>query len=255
MSEESPRLRALIVDDEERARKRLARLLAAWPSLELCAEAAGGHEAVAAIDRLAPDLVFLDVQMPDLDGFGVLRALARPPRYVVFTTAFDRFALEAFAVGALDYLLKPFGERELARAIARASEREAATRFQEGYRRLLAALERPHSLESIPVQHLQNILLLPVQEISCFEADGALEMVTIRTGGKSYSTELTLAELEQRLDPERFFRAHRSAIINLARLIRLEPLEGGRYTAVLADGVRVEVSRSASRKLRERLGL
>ena len=98
MTRELPPIRALIVDDEERARKRLARMLAAWPSLELCAEAAGGREAVSVIDRLAPDLIFLDVQMPDLDGFAVLRALARPPRYVVFTTAYDRFALEAFAV-------------------------------------------------------------------------------------------------------------------------------------------------------------
>lgn len=248
-------LRVIVVDDEERARRRLARMLQAWPSVELCAEAAGGEEARSAIERLAPDLVFLDVQMPDLDGFGVLQALARPPRYVVFTTAYDRFALEAFAVGALDYLLKPFGERELARAIARAVEREAETRFREGYQRLLSALERPRCLESIPVKHLQSIVLVPVSEITCFEADSALEMVTIRTGGRSYTTELTLAELEQRLDATRFFRAHRSAIINVGRLVCLEPLEGGRYTAVLADGARVEVSRSASRRLRERLGL
>jgi two-component system LytT family response regulator len=210
---------------------------------------------LALIDRLAPDLVFLDVQMPDLDGFGVLRGLARPPRYVVFTTAYDRFALEAFAVGALDYLLKPFGERELGRAIARARDREAEARFQEGYQRLLTALERPRHLQSLPVTHLQNILLLPVGEIDCFEADSALEMVTVRTGGKSYSSELTLTELEQRLDPARFFRAHRRAILNLGKLLRLEPLEGGRYLAVLSSGERVEVSRSASRKLRERLGL
>jgi two-component system LytT family response regulator len=255
MTRELSPLRALIVDDEQRARRHLARMLSAWPSLELCAEASGGKQAVALIDELAPELVFLDLQMPDLDGFGVLRELARPPRYVVFTTAYDRFALEAFAVGALDYLLKPFGERELARAISRALEREAEARFQEGYRRLLAALERPRHLESLPVTQLQNILLLPVGEIDCFEADSGLEMVTVRTGGKAYSTELTLAELEQRLDPTRFFRAHRRAIVNVGKLLRLEPLEGGRYTAVLSDGERVEVSRSASRKLRERLGL
>ena len=151
--------------------------------------AAGGREAVTLIDRLAPELVFLDVQMPDLDGFGVLRELARPPRYVVFTTAYDRFALEAFAVGALDYLLKPFGERELARAIARAVEREAETRFQEGYHRLLAALERPRHLD---------ILRSPTCRTSCSCRSARLSASrrtagsrsTARTGGKSYSTEL-----------------------------------------------------------------
>jgi two-component system, LytTR family, response regulator len=249
----SETLTAVVVDDEERARRRLVRLLGAWSSIRVVAEAGFGAEAVAAIDRLAPEVVFLDVQMPDLDGFAVLRALRRRPRYVIFTTAYDRYALDAFAVGALDYLLKPFGERELSRAVARALERSAEERFREGYERLLQALDRPTYLESVPVTYLRDIVLLPAAEIACFEADQ--ELVAIRASGKVYTTDLTLAELEQRLDPKRFFRAHRRAIINLDRLLRLEPMDGGRYLAVLADGVQVELSRNGSRRLRERIGL
>ena len=248
-------LTALVVDDEERARRRLTRMLGAFSSvLRLVGEAASGEEALALIEREQPDVVFLDVQMPDLDGFGVLRRLAAPPRYVVFTTAYDRYAIDAFDVGALDYLLKPFGERELARAVARALERDAAARFQQSHERLLRALERPRHLESIPVSYLKDIVLLPTAEITHFQADRALVAIHTRDG-QDYSTDMTLVELEGKLDPERFFRAHRAAIINLAHLVRLEPVEGGRFVAVLAGGGRVETSRTASRRLRERLGL
>lgn len=249
-------LTAVIVDDEERARRRLLRLLEAWPSVKVLAEAGNGAQAVAAIASLEPDVVFLDVQMPDMDGFEVLAQLPAPPRYVIFTTAYDRYALDAFEVGAVDYLLKPFGERELARALARAIERSAPQRFAAGYERILAALERPRYVESIPVTYLKDIVLLPVAEIVCFAADR--ELVAIHTAsGDEYTADLTLAELEEKLDPARYFRAHRKAIINLDHLVRLEPVEGSRFVAVLGDvpGSRVEVSRSASKRLRERLGL
>lgn len=243
----------VVVDDEERARRRLVRMLGEWPSLTVVSEAGTGAEAVQVLEEVDPDLVFLDVQMPDFDGFEVLRRLERPPRYVIFTTAYDRYALDAFEVGAVDYLLKPFGERELARAVARAIERSAAERFAQGYERLLQALHRPRYVESIPVSYLKDIVLLPVSKISHFVADK--EMVAIHAGGEEYTGDLTLSELEGRLDPERFFRAHRSTIINLDHLMRLEPLEGSRYRAVLSSGHKIEVSRTASRRLRERLGL
>ncbi len=246
-------LSAVVVDDEQRARRRLVRLLKGCPEVEVVAQAAGGLEAVEIIERLNPSVVFLDVQMPDLDGFGVLRQLARAPRYVVFTTAYDSYAMDAFEVGAVDYLLKPFGEREVARAVARAVERSAENDFRAGYQRLLKALDRPRHSESLPVTYLKNIVLLPVSEIAHFEADQ--EMVAIHALGQQYSTDLTLTELERRLDPRRFFRVHRRAIVNLDRLIRLEPLHGGRYLAVLGSGARVEVSRAGSRRLREHLGL
>ncbi len=241
------------VDDEERARRRLVRLLAAWPTIEVVGEAAGGEEAVALIVRAQPDLVFLDVQMPDIDGFTVLGQLPRPPRYVVFTTAYDRYALEAFAVGAVDYLLKPFGEREVARAVERATQRDAQQRFQAGYERMMAALDRPRYLERIPVEHLRDIVLVPVSSILYFDADK--ELVAIHTPATTYMTDMTLADLEARLDPNRFFRVHRKAIVNLERVVRLERVEGGRLLAVLGDQVRVEVSRAASRRLRETLGI
>lgn len=203
-SPRAPKLTAIVVDDEERARKRMQRMLSDWPSVEVVAEARNGTEAVELIDEHGPDIVFLDVQMPDLDGFEVIRRLEQAPRYVVFTTAYDRYALDAFEVGAVDYLLKPFGERELARAMARAIERDAADRFREGYDRLLQALQRPSYLESIPVNYLKDIVLLPVTEITSFEADQ--EMVAIHTAGREYTTDMTLSELEQKLDPARFFR-------------------------------------------------
>jgi two-component system LytT family response regulator len=248
-------LTAIVVDDEERARRRLTRMLGAFDTLvRVVGQAACGEEAVALIQSERPQVVFLDVQMPDLDGFAVLERLDRPPRYVVFTTAYDRYALDAFAVGAVDYLLKPFGERELARAVTRAVERDAEARFREGYRKMLAALERPRHMESIPVTYLKDIVLLPTAEITHFVADRAMVAIHTREG-QGYTTELTLAELEEKLDPRRFFRAHRSAIINLDHLVRLEPVEGARYVAVLDGDARVEVSRTASRRLRERLGI
>lgn len=192
-------LTAVVVDDEQRARRRLVRLLEGWPGVEVVAQASGGLEAVELIERLDPRIVFLDVQMPDLDGFGVLRKLSRAPRYVVFTTAHDSYAMDAFEVGAVDYLLKPFGEREVGRAVARAVERSAEAEFRQGYQRLMEALDRPRYSESLPVTYLKNIVLLPVSEISRFEADQ--EMVAIHALGQQYSTDLTLTELQRRLDP------------------------------------------------------
>jgi len=246
-------LKAIVVDDEERARRRLIRMLEEWPSVRVLGEASNGTEAIAMIARHTPDLVFLDVQMPDMDGFEVLRQLTRMPRYVVFTTAYDRYALDAFAVGAVDYLLKPFGDREVGRAVERAMDRNAEERFRDGYQRMMTSIGRPRFLERIPVNYLKDIVLVAVANITHFEADN--EMVAIHTPSMTYETDLTLSELENRLDPEHFFRAHRKAIVNLDRVVRLERIEGGRLLAVLGDSARVEVSRQASKKLRDVLGL
>jgi two-component system LytT family response regulator len=246
-------LRTVVVDDEERARRRLCRMLAGEPLATVVAEAQCGAEAVTVITRHSPDLLFLDVQMPDLDGFGVLAQLPRPPRYVVFTTAYDRYALAAFKVGAIDYLLKPFAEADVARAVRRAVEHTAAAEFRAGYERMMAALARPRYLERIPVTHRHDIVLVSVADVTHFEA--ATELVEIHAAGTVYATELTLAELETRLDPERFFRVHRRAIVNLDRVLRLTPAEGGRLLALLADGSAVEVSRQGARRLRDKLGV
>ena len=246
-------LSAIVVDDEERARRRLHRMLGAMAEVEVVGEASSGAEAVALLARLRPDIVFLDVQMPDCDGFAVLAQLGRPPRYVVFTTAYDRYALDAFAVGALDYLLKPFGEEEVRRAVRRAAEQQAEQRFREGYAELVQALARPHYLDRIPVLYQHDIVLVPVSIVTHFVADR--ELVAMHAGAVAYTTELTLAELESRLDPERFFRAHRRAIINLDKLLRIGRIEGGRLLAILGDDVRIEISRTASRALRAKLGI
>lgn len=246
-------LRTIVVDDEDRARRRLLRMLASLPEVECVGEASGGTDAIALIRRQTPDLIFLDVQMPDMDGFEVLNALAKMPRYVVFATAFDRFAIQAFGVGALDYLLKPFDEGDVQRAVARALERDASERFLKGYERALTALQKPKFLERIPVTYLKDILLVPVATVTHFEADN--ELVSLHASGAVYTTDMTLAELEQRLDPERFFRAHRNAIISLERVIRLERADGTRFVAVLGDGIRVEMSRTSSKRLREILGI
>ena len=240
------RIRVLIVDDEAPARAKLRRFLAADPEVEVVGEAGSGTEAVEAVRALAPDVVFLDIQMPGLDGFGVVAALegeALPQ--VVFVTAYDEFAVKAFEVHAVDYLLKPFGPDRFERALARVKERVRARRDDGLDRRLrtvLAAVtRRPTYLERILVPDGGKSVLLEVSRIDWIEAEG--NHVRLHVGPASHLVRATLAALEERLDPARFLRIHRSRIVNADRIREVHPWSHGDQLVVLRDGTELIMSR------------
>jgi len=227
------RIRTLVVDDEPIARARVLALLGEEPDIEVVGECWSGAQAVAAITEKSPDLIFLDVQMPEMNGFDVAHALGadRMPA-VVFVTAFDEFAIKAFEVQALDYLLKPFDDARFARTLARAKERAAAPppKSPGGFRRRFLVRVR------------ERIVVVDAADIDWIEA--ADYYVSIHAGGHAYLLREPLAELEKSLDPDVFFRVHRSAIVNLARIREIHPMFHGDSMVVLSDGSQVKLSRS-----------
>lgn len=238
------RIRVVVVDDEAPARRMLADYLAEIPGFELVAECANGFEAVKAVAEHDPDLLLLDIQMPKLDGFEVLELLERELA-VVFVTAHDEHALRAFEVHAVDYLLKPVARERLEEALARARSRVGPRpRAAE-----LRASARPGQwLERVLVRDGTRVHVIPVAAVDYVEArDDAVE---IRAGGASHRKQERLGDLEQRLDPARFVRVHRSYLLNVDRLRRLELYAKDSRVAILADGTRLPVSRSGYERLR-----
>ena len=242
-------MRTLIVDDESPARERLKRLLADVEGVEIIGEAESGTQAVEMIEREKPDLVLLDIQMPGLDGFEVIEALADPPP-VIFVTAYDEYAIRAFEVNALDYLLKPFSRERLEKAIRRAQE--ALVEEQDFAARLGPLLEslaaQGRYLTRLAVRDRDRIRVLGVDEVDWIGVEG--ERVLVHAGDKAYPIRRTLAELEARLDPAHFFRAHRSAIVNLDRVKEVIPWFKGSHKLRLTTGAEVELSRARARALR-----
>ena len=237
-------LRTLIVDDEAPARRRLRRLLLIEGDVTIVGECGDGASALAAIGSLNPDLVLLDVQMPEQDGFAVVQALpADAMPAILFVTAFDRYALRAFDVHAVDYLLKPFTAERFRTALARARERIAARAGQEAVANLAAALRnRPPSIARVPVRVGARTLFIDVRGIDWLDA--ADNYVRLHAGGKEYLARETLASLEAQLDPERFARIHRSAIVQIDRIVELRPTSHGDAEVRLRDGTRLPVSRT-----------
>ena len=258
--EPSATIRTLVVDDEPLAREGLRLLLAADPEVELIGEAGSGKEAVAAIDRLKPDLVFLDVQMPELDGFSVLRAAKHLPE-VVFVTAYDKYAIDAFRVHALDYLLKPFDDARFKDALEAAKRHlrlERVSRLSEQIVELLGkdpkpgapAEERPAPANRLAIKDTGRVVFLDAEDIDWIES--ADYYVQLHTAKKVYLHRETMQSLEGRLDPKKFVRIHRTAIVNVRRVKELRS-EGRRdLVAVLADGTELKVSRGCRENL-ERL--
>jgi len=240
-------IRALVVDDEPLARDGIRTLLEAEPGFEVAGACATGIEAVEAIREREPDLVFLDVQMPDLDGFGVLEALGPGEMpIVVFVTAYDEYAIRAFEVHAVDYLLKPFDRERLARTLRRVERMVTSSRLDRGLRSLLEHVEdRPvgprRGGERLVLRDAGRIKILRVNEITRVEAAG--NYVEIHAGGKVHLTRSTLKGFHGRLDPGRFVRIGRSLVVNIDRVTELRTLEGGRFRIFLEDGVEVESSR------------
>ena len=240
------KLRALIVDDEPPARELIATLLRDEPDVEVVGECANGRSAVAAIERLSPDLVFLDVQMPGLDGFGVLAALPmeRWP-LIVFVTAYDKHAVRAFEVHALDYLLKPFEYDRLRHAVQRARTelRQANESLQQT--RLLALLEdiqqRSENWDRLAVRDSRRITFLKPEEIDWIETEG--NYLRLHVGRKSHLLRQTMNTAETRLAQKKFLRISRSTLVNLERVKEWQPLFHGDSLLTLADGTRLTVTR------------
>lgn len=250
-------IRTLIVDDEPLARERLRQLLAAEPDVELVGECADGRQAVAAIEQQIPDLLFLDVQMPELDGFGVLAALETPKLpVVVFVTAYSQHALKAFEVHALDYLLKPFDRERFQTALNRARAHLQQARTGELSQRLTAMLAdlkpEPKAADRLVIKVAGRVIFLRAAEIDWVEA--ADNYVNLHAGAEAHMLRETMASLEARLDPKRFLRINRSTIVNVDRIKELQPMFHGDYAVILRNGARLTLSRGFRDKLQHMLG-
>ena len=250
-------IRALIVDDESLARERIRDMLASDAEIEVLADCANGQEAIEAIKYHAPDLIFLDVEMPGIDGFAVLEALQPAPLPVtIFVTAYDQYAVRAFEVYALDYLLKPFDRERFEKAVRRAKAHIQNEKSDNLTQRILSALEeiktKPVHLERLVIKMNGHVFFVKSEEIDWLEAEG--NYVRLHAGKESYLLRDTISALETQLDPKRFVRVHRSAIVNIDRIQELQPWFHGEYRIILREGVQLTLSRSYREKLHELLG-
>jgi two-component system LytT family response regulator len=240
--EHPTRIQTVIVDDEPLARSNLSVLLRLDPEIEIVAECASGAEALAAIHAAHPDLVFLDVQMPECDGFDVLELLGQHlPPAIVFVTAYDQYALRAFDAGALDYLLKPFDNARFTRALDRAKQRISRSR------------DLPRPPERLAIKGTGEIVFVKISEIDWIEA--ADYYACLHVGPKTHLLRRSLAELEQELNESMFCRIHRSTIVNLDRVQGLEVNEEGEFEVVLDRGTRLRLSRRYRKQLEFRLDM
>lgn len=240
--------RAVIVDDEDLARRYLREMLAQHPEIEIAAECANGFEAVKAVAECMPDLLFLDIQMPKLDGFEVLE-LIEPGPAVVFVTAYDQYAIRAFDAHAADYLLKPFTAERFERALER-----AVTRLGHQGAPPAAPPVRPPETrpERIVVRDGARVHVIPLDRLDYVEAQD--DYVALHSEGRAYLKQQSIASMEAALDPARFVRIHRSALVNLERVERIEPYGKESRVAILAGGVRLPVSRSGYARLLQAMG-
>jgi two-component system LytT family response regulator len=232
-------------------------MLAEDPEIEILEECANGEEALEAIEKHSPDLIFLDVEMPGMDGFAVIEELdAESMPAIVFVTAYDQYAVRAFEVYALDYLLKPFDRERFDKALERAKSHIVTEKSENMSRRILDALEqiksKPTHLERLVIKMNGHIFFVRAEEIDWLEAEG--NYVRLHTGKESYLLRDTISALESQLDPKRFVRVHRSAIVNIDRIQELQPWFHGEYRIILREGVQLTLSRSYKEKLHEILG-
>jgi two-component system LytT family response regulator len=251
------RIRAILVDDEPLARDLLRTMLHAESDIEIAGEYGNGEDAVHAILEDRPDLVFLDVQMPELDGFGVVNAvgLERMP-VVVFVTAFDQYALQAFDAHALDYLLKPFDEERLGRTLRRVRERLQRSPMGQVSERMMSLLEqldtRARYVERLVVKQEGKAIFVPVREIEWIEADG--KHIRIHASGKrQHLLREGMSRLEQQLDPREFLRIHRSTLVRIDRIREVQPWFQGDYVVVMDDGTQLTSSRGYRDRLKDLL--
>ncbi|HLL72166.1 MAG TPA: LytTR family DNA-binding domain-containing protein [Pyrinomonadaceae bacterium] len=247
-------IRTLIVDDEPLARERIKGFLAGERDIEFIGECADGREAVAAIQTLKPDLVFLDIQIPELDGFGVVESIGiEQMPAVIFVTAYDRYALQAFDVNALDYLLKPYNRERFRKAIERARAQLSNGAKGELNERLLSLLENLQTeqrhLERLMIKSSGRVFFLRTAEIDWIEAEG--NYLRLHAGKDSHLLRETMNRLASKLNPDKFLRIHRSTLVNIERIKELQPLFSGDYVVILRDGKQLTLSRSYRDKLLE----
>jgi len=245
-----PRLRAIVVDDEELARQLLREYIESTPGIEVLAECANGFDAVKAISELKPDVVFLDVQMPKLNGFEVLELLDSEAA-VIFVTAFDEYATKAFDANAVDYLLKPFSLERFQKALERARQR-LGQKLPPGTELAAAARPPKQFVERVVVRDGARVHIIPVDRLDYAEAQD--DYIALHSQRKSYLKQQTISSLEAALDPKRFVRIHRSVLVNLERIAKIEPYGQDSRVAVLTDGTQLPVSRAGYDRLRELLG-
>jgi len=246
MSQAKDKIQVVIVDDEELARQVLREFLTKHLEIDIVAECANGFEAVKAITELKPDLLFLDIQMPKLNGFEVLE-LVGSDRGIIFVTAYDEFAIRAFDIHAIDYLLKPFSAERFENALVRARQRLGGKLPAPVE---LAASARPAAqfLDRIVVRDGTRVFIIPVAKLEYAEAQD--DYIALCAEGKKHLKQQTISSLESALDPGRFLRVHRSYIVNLERVTKIEPYGKDNYVAVMASGAQVPVSRSGYARLR-----
>jgi len=261
------KIKVLIVDDEPLARDKIRGMLKGKEDFEIVGEAGNGKEAVKEIQKLEPDLLFLDVQMPEMDGFHVLQTIgANRIPMVVFVTAYDRYALQAFEVFALDYLLKPFDRERFEKALVRARtqlDQEKRKDLTQGLQALMEELSRvrqggslgspgPKFLERLAIKASGRIFFLRTLDIDYIESEG--NYIRVHAGKESHLIREAMSVLETQLDPKKFLRIHRCTIVNVDRIQELQPWFHGEYRVILRNGVQLTLSRSYREKLREFLG-
>jgi two-component system LytT family response regulator len=245
------KIRVVIVDDEDLARQIIREMLKPHAEMEIVAECANGFEAVKTVAELKPDLVFLDIQMPKLDGFEVLELIGGEVA-VIFVTAYDEHALRAFEVNAVDYVLKPFRAERFEGALERARQRMGKNPAASADQLAAAAREPGHYAERIVVKDGTRVQIIPVAKLDYAEAQD--DYVCLASQGKKYLKQQTISSLEASLDPNRFLRLHRSCLVNLERVARLEPYGKDTHIVILNDGNRLPVSRAGLARLKEFLG-
>lgn len=251
-------IRALVIDDEPLARDRICRLLARQSDIQVVGQCGDGKSAVIAIAKHDPDLVFLDVQMPELDGFGVLREIPRAKMpVIVFVSAYDQYAVKAFAVHALDYLLKPFDRERFTEALERARDelrKRCAGQFDPRIAELLKSLHggQPQYLDRFVVKLNGRVYFVRAEDVDWIEAAG--NYLKVHSGKDDHLVRETMNTIESKLDPKRFVRIHRSTIVHLDRIKEMRPWFHGEYSVILKDGKQLTLSRSYRDRLKDILG-
>lgn len=244
--------KVIIIDDEPLARSIVKEYLAKHPQLELLAECGDGFEGVKAIQQHQPDLIFLDIQMPKINGFEMLELIEQPPN-VIFTTAFDEYAIKAFEAHAIDYLLKPFNQERFDKAVSKWQEQQQSHAPAKTEELLETAAQSPAQNQRVVVKNGSKIKIIPVHDIFYLEA--ADDYVKIHTHEGYFLKNKTMSHFEQALDGQQFVRSHRSYIVNVQQITRIDPYEKDNHIAILKSGMRVPVSRGGYGKLKAVLGL